>query len=185
MVKSKRAAMELSIGTIVIVVLAMAMLILGLILVKNIFTGVSYNVDEVNNKVKDQIGKMFTEDTKVVAYLPSNGIAKITQGKDFGLAFAIKNNIETQEFRWEVLLDDVDVTQKCGVTAAQAQSWVITGRTGSLPIVSGQFEAGLARFLIPEGQVKDISRCIVRFKLVVKKQDGSSYGISLFDINAQ
>ena len=183
--KNKRAAMELSIGTIVIVVLAMSMLILGLILIKNIFSGVSYNVDEVNNKVKDQIGKMFTDETKVVTYLQSDGIAKVTQGDDYGLAFGVRNNIQTQDFKWEVKLDDADVTQHCGVTAAQAQAWVITGRTGTLPISSGQFEAGLARFLIPEGQVKDISTCIVRFRLDVKKQDGTNYGISLFDVKAK
>lgn len=185
MVKNKKAAMELSIGTIVVVVLAMSMLILGLILIKNIFTGVSYNVDEVNNKVKDQIGKMFTEDTKVVAYLPSNGIAEIGQGDNFGLAFAVRNNIETQEFKWEVKLDDADVSQKCGITATQAQSWILTGRTGTIPISSGQSEYGLARFLIPEGQVSDVSRCIVRFNLIVKKQDGTAYGVSLFDVKAK
>ena len=43
----KRGAMELSIGTIVIIVLAMSMLILGLVLIRTIFTGAKYNIDTI------------------------------------------------------------------------------------------------------------------------------------------
>src|SRR3990167_4325944 len=52
---NKKAALELSIGTIVILVLAMSMLILGLVLVRTIFTGAKYNVETMNDKVRDQI----------------------------------------------------------------------------------------------------------------------------------
>ncbi|MEK6953289.1 MAG: hypothetical protein AABX29_09845, partial [Nanoarchaeota archaeon] len=48
--KNKKAALELSIGTIVILVLAMSMLILGLILIRTIFTGAKYNVETMNKK---------------------------------------------------------------------------------------------------------------------------------------
>ena len=39
---NKKAAIEMSIGTIVTIVLAMSMLILGMVLVKNIFSGYCY-----------------------------------------------------------------------------------------------------------------------------------------------
>jgi len=44
--KSKKGAIELSIGTIVIIVLSMSMLILGMVLVKNIFNN---DVDEIGS----------------------------------------------------------------------------------------------------------------------------------------
>ena len=47
--KAKKGAMELSIGTIVIIVLAMSMLILGLVLIKTIFVGAKYNVDTIED----------------------------------------------------------------------------------------------------------------------------------------
>ena len=53
MVLNKKAAMELSIGTIVIIVLAMSMLILGLVLIKTIFSGAKYNIDTMNDKVRN------------------------------------------------------------------------------------------------------------------------------------
>ena len=59
MLEGKKGAIELSIGTIVIVVLAMSMLILGLVLVRTIFAGATYNVQQMNDKVKDQINQLF------------------------------------------------------------------------------------------------------------------------------
>ena len=47
----KKGAIELSIGTIVIIVLAMSMLILGIILIKNIFSGSTNAVDDINKGV--------------------------------------------------------------------------------------------------------------------------------------
>jgi hypothetical protein len=55
--RGKRGALELSIGTVVIIVLAMSMLILGLVLVKNIFSGAKYNIDQLNDKVTDEINQ--------------------------------------------------------------------------------------------------------------------------------
>ena len=68
--RGKTGALELSIGTIVIIVLAMSMLILGMVLVRNIFSGSSENILQMNDKVKDQINRLFVEDKKPVIYLP-------------------------------------------------------------------------------------------------------------------
>jgi len=180
-IKEKRAAMELSISTIVVVVLAMSMLILGLVLVKNIFFGVNENVDEITNKVKGEIGKLFTEDRKVVVYL-SNYLLELKQGDTWGVAFGIKNQISEQEFKYEVKLADPDAGQKCGISQSAIQDWVIAGESGTKAIGSGKVEYGLIRFKIPDGQVKDVSKCIVRFDLVVKKADGSAYSTESFDV---
>lgn len=88
---SKRGAIELSMTTVVIIVLAMTMLILGLTLIRTIFTGAKYNVENINEKVKGEINKLFVEEEQRSAvYLPSN-TAKVKQGESFGVAFAIKN----------------------------------------------------------------------------------------------
>jgi len=78
---NKKGAIELSIGTVVIIVLAMTMLILGLVLVRNIFTGATENVDTLNEKVKGEIANLFAAgDSNVVIKLGADKTARIKQG---------------------------------------------------------------------------------------------------------
>ena len=55
----KRGALELSIGTIVIIVLAMTMLILGMVLVRSIMCGAVGLTGEINKNVKGEIDRLF------------------------------------------------------------------------------------------------------------------------------
>ena len=55
----KQAAMEMSVGTIVTIVLLMTVLVLGLVLVRTIFTGAIKNIDNVDKAVENQISKLF------------------------------------------------------------------------------------------------------------------------------
>jgi len=181
-IKSKKAALELSIGTIVILVLAMSMLILGLVLVRTIFTGAKYNVETMNKKVEAEINKLFVEDQRAVIYLP-NRIAEIKQGGEYGLGFGIQNSIATQKFRWNTLVDDVNIRKKCGVNENEAEDWITTGGSGSVDVASGQQYFDIIRFNIPEGEVSDISKCIVRYKIIIKQEDGSPYETIPFDID--
>lgn len=87
----KRGAIEMSMTTVVVIVLAMTMLILGLTLVRTIFSGAQYNVKSINDKVRGEINKLFVdEEQRSAIYLPSN-TATVKQGESFGLAFAIRN----------------------------------------------------------------------------------------------
>ena len=180
--KNKKAALELSIGTIVILVLAMSMLILGLILIRAIFTGAKYNVETMNKKVEAEINKLFVEDQRAVLYLP-NRIAEVKQGDEFGLGFGINNVIATQKFRWQVTVADDNIRRKCGVSEREAEAWITTGGTGSVEVASGQKYTDIVRFNIPEGSVSDISTCIIRYKLEIKKEDGTPFTTEPFDID--
>lgn len=183
MVKNKKAAIELSMSTIVILVLAMTMLILGIVLVNKIFGGATNNVDTMNQKVKDQISKLFAEDTKLVINLP-NGIAKMTPGEDFGISFGVRNKASTQEFKWTVKINDEDIKAKCGISKEDTiMKWITGGRTGKTDIVSGDQYEDIIRFNVPEGAINDISKCVIRFKLVVEQEDGSAYATAPFDVS--
>ena len=143
--RGKKAALEMSVGTIVIIVLAMSMLILGMVLIKNIFSGASNNVLQMNNKVKDQINKLFVENKRTVIYLP-NQIADIKQNKDWGVAFGIKNlakgTAEPGRFHYEVSVSDPDVLKKCGINEQSIESWIKTGREDDMIIAPGQSYVG-------------------------------------------
>lgn len=179
----KRGAIELSIGTIVIIVLAMSMLILGLVLVKNIFSGSSENILQMNDKVKDQINKLFVEDKKVIVSL-TNQKAVIKQNEDWGIPFAIrnikKNTAEASKFSYEVKVSDPDVRQKCGISEKEVESWIQTGRSDTVALAPGETYYGIVRFFIPEGA----PLCIVRFHLEVKA-DGQTYQTESFDVQVE
>lgn len=92
--KNKKGALELSVGTIVIIVLAMTMLIFGFVLVKSIFTGATDSVDTLNEKTRNEISKLFTDESKnVVVFLGSDQKAKIRVGtEDFGIGIGAKTS---------------------------------------------------------------------------------------------
>jgi len=179
---NKKAAIELSMSTIVILVLAMSMLILGLILVKSIFAGAKYNVDTINDKVKGEIGKLFEEDSKSVIYLP-NHEAKISQGTEWGIAFAIRNNVagtsEAGVFSYEV--DVADLSADCrGLTKEKVEKWIKARKTGQDTLSPGETGFFMVRILVPE----DAPLCVVPFDVVIKK-DNQPYIRDFFDVVVQ
>ena len=56
--KNKKAAMEMSVGTIVTIVLLMTVLILGLVMIRTIFKGSIENINSVDQSVKNEINKI-------------------------------------------------------------------------------------------------------------------------------
>ncbi len=176
----KKAAMELSVSTIVIIVLAMTMLILGLVLIQSIFKGAQNNVDSLNDKVKAEIDKLFVEDKNIVMYL-SERTAKVNQGKIFGVAFGIKNTQQGTasqgQFTYEINANDPDLQTQCGISQQDAESWVYPGRTGSFQLAPGETYYGLAKFNIPAGS----TLCTVRYTLSVQL-DNKPYATELFDV---
>ena len=92
---NKRAAVELSVSTIVIIVLAMSMLILGLVLVRSIFSVATESVGEIDGKLKDEIIKLFGEEEKdVIVKLGSDKTARIKQGTN---NFAVAIGAQTKD----------------------------------------------------------------------------------------
>ncbi len=178
--RGKSGAIEMSVGTIVIIVLSMSMLILGMVLVKNIFSGASENVLQMNDKVKGEINKLFVEDKRTVIYLP-NQIAKIKQNEDWGIGFGVKNlqrgTAEAGRFRYEVTVSDPDVRRKCEIGERDIENWIMTGRSDEMTIAPGQSYFGIVRFLVPEGA----PLCTVRLHIDVTK-DNTAYATDFFDI---
>lgn len=81
--KNKKAAIELSIGTIVVVVLAMTMLVLGVVLVRSIFTGSIDLADVTNSQVRQQITELFSsEGSNLIIQLGSGKTAIVREGGD-------------------------------------------------------------------------------------------------------
>jgi len=56
--KNKKGAMEMSVGTIVTIVLLMSVLVLGVFLVQKIFQSSTNVVDQVDQQVQNQINQL-------------------------------------------------------------------------------------------------------------------------------
>ncbi|MBS3078912.1 hypothetical protein J4218_02210 [Candidatus Pacearchaeota archaeon] len=182
-IKNKKGAIELSMSTIVVLVLAMSMLILGLVLVKSIFTGAKYNVDQMNEKVKAEIGKLFAEDQMTVVYLPDH-LAKAKKGEQIGVAFGWSNvekgTTEAPKFKYTVTVDQATLKTACsGLSKTEIEkSWIRLGSSSDpRPLNPGNKDYGLVRFQIPS----DAPLCIIRFNLEVSKGN-AHYASDFFDL---
>ena len=111
-IKSKKAAIELSIGTVVIIVLAMSMLVLGIALVRNIFKGATSSVDILNDRVVGEITSLFADEgSDVIVKLGADQTAKIKQGSGpFRIAIGARKSGESGGT--QVTRDDITYTLK-------------------------------------------------------------------------
>jgi len=175
--KNRKAQMQMSVGTIVTIVLLMTVLILGLVLVRTIFSGAIENVNSIDQSIKTEINKLFAEDDnrKLIVYPPSR-LIKIKKGNEDYLGFALSiRNIETKEgeFAYNVFVNDPNIRNNCNINAEEAESWIKAGKSGSVKIPAGDVmsEPEFVRFLLPN----DAPPCLIRYGIDVKK-DGQQYG---------
>lgn len=165
--KTKKAAMEMSVGTIVTIVLLMSVLVLGIVLVQKIFFGAGDAIDAVNSNVQDQINKLFSEEGTRLSVYPASREIVIKKGDTpKGFAFSVRNkDIESADFDYEILATDVS---QCGSTLneAKADSYLLGG-AGSFSLGPGDYLdlARLVKFSIPE----TAPPCTIIYTLDVEK----------------
>lgn len=171
----------MSIGTIVTIVLLMTVLVLGLTLVRTIFSGAIENVNSIDQNVKSEINKLFAEDDnrRVIVYPPTK-IISIKKGNDdyLGFALSIRNIDNTaREFDYEVVVNDPDIDDKCNIHGPEAESWIAAGKSGKVNILpsSSMEEPEFVRFLIPS----DAPSCLIRYTVLVDNGDYTSISMDL------
>ncbi len=178
MINQKKAAMEMSVGTVVTIVLLMTVLALGIVLVQKIFTGATESVDSINDQIRGEIDNLFnTEDEELVINLGSKHIANVKQGTDdFGFSFGFSPNDPSllSTATYSIIVQDPSGNQYCSgssstYTAPQIRKWFIGG------INNLQFDRttpsavyGLIQVKIPE----DMAVCSQKFKIEI---DGELY----------
>ena len=178
MISSKKAAIEMSVGTIVTIVLLMTTLILGLVMVRTIFSGSIENINSVDQAVKGEINKLFAEDDarKIVVYPPIRLITINKGNQDYmGFAFSIRNlDIEGREFNYEVVSEG---NLDCGVDGEEVLSWIKSPKSGTanVPPSSSMENPEFVRFLIPD----NAPACLIRYTVEVDGGDYVSVSVDL------
>ena len=167
--KNRRAAMEMSVGTIVTIVLLMSVLVLGIFLVQKIFKSSINAIDNVDEAINEEIKILFGNDeTKGLIIYPTSRQVTLDKNDDVpkGFAFSVRNkDVESAEFSYTIVANDIS---NCGTTMTKekANSYLIGG--------SGSFSLGPGNSLDLARLVKiDVDGtappCTIFYVLDVKK----------------
>lgn len=174
----KKAAMEMSVGTIVTIVLLMTVLILGLILVRNIFSGAVENIDGINQAIKSEINKLFAEnnDRKIVVYPPTRKII-IQKGEDnLGFGFSIRN-VQEEADKFSYVVNAVEAS--CSITLNEAEDFISLGKELSnidIPAGSIMNDPIFVRFNIPDAAPP----CQIRYEVLLMHKGNTIYNPSVY-----
>jgi hypothetical protein len=165
--ENKRAAMEMSVGTIVTIVLLMATLVLGLVLIKTIFFSSKNAVTNVNNQIENELAKMFEDEgAKLVIYPSSREVTLKKKQEDTpkGFAFAVRNNgVSTKTFSYTTYAQDVT---NCGGFTKQEANSILLGASGSFSLDSGEdtiASKDMVKFLMNE----EVPLCTIVYRTKV------------------
>lgn len=168
--------MEMSMGTIVTIVLVVVTLVLALVLIRGIFKGGTSAVDQVNNAIQDQINKLFSSEGTDIAVYPSDLNVPITRGDSTprGFAFAVKNpDNNAATFTYTVSANSL---HDCGTafTLDEANSYIVNP-TGTLTASAGAISGTqVVRFLAP----KSAPACTITYSLEVTDKGNSGFAPS-------
>jgi hypothetical protein len=180
--QNRKGAIELSIGTIVVLVLAMSMLILGLVLVKNIFGTANDSIDKVRSATGKELDKLFSDESRKLAInLPNNQI-EIQKNSDAFIGFAIKNTAQGESgasaFSYDVAASSIETG--CQLSLAAATNYIVNGRTksGISLLPGGDPAVQVAQISIPESA----PLCTVFYDITVRKA-GQPYDTQTFIVN--
>lgn len=117
----KKAALEMSIGTIVIIVIAVTMLIMGIVFVRSIMCGALGLTGDLNNRVKGEIENLFGATGAEVQCLGAGGEpVKMLPGKTNNIYCGIKAT-KTAKYSIELISYEGTISTK-----SEIKNWLIT-----------------------------------------------------------
>ncbi len=174
--KKKQGAMEMSMGTMVTIVLLMAVLVLGIFFVQKIFKSGTGAIDAIDAEVQSQIQKLFAEEGREVAIYPTSRRIELGQGDSGGgFAFSIRNIGDQATYEFETRA--IDSGDCSGVSEEDATSWIIGGKGTVEDLASGAIlDTRLVTFNIPE----TAPLCIIEYELVIKRDGATRTAPNLF-----
>ena len=170
--------MEMSVGTMVTIVLLMVVLVLGIFFIQNIFKTGKTALDGIDAKIQTEIDGLFAQEGKKLVVYPKEREIKMEQGRSGGFGFSVENKDPTGGiFSYEVSAGEV--ASNCQLTKEQANSLIILGRADSFTLASGNKleDAIFVKFSLPE----TVPICTIRYNIEVEK-DGQAYATNSMDL---
>jgi hypothetical protein len=171
---NKSGAMELSISTIVVVVLAVMMLIIGSMIINRVGCASIGGVDEMNDKMKQSILDTFRDTNEKITFKEREN--EVAKGVEYGVGFAIKNTEGlSKDFEYNLFVRDVG---SCSFSKEDAENWITLGKSDSFTIGGGNEYISSFMLLIPS----ETENCKFRYTMSVNS-NGKVYQEANVDIS--
>ena len=166
--------MEMSVGTLVTIVLLMIVLGLGVILVQKIFGGATDSVDSINSQVKSQIDNLFNSENKdLVVSLGSQNSGKVKQGtKNFGFVVGFApgdptalQNLNACKYTITAVNSGSYCSRLQGFNTNVVEGWFVTG--AGRGVAFSEIQRGVAYELVIMDIPDTAPTCTQRYNLDV------------------
>jgi hypothetical protein len=146
MKSKKRGAIELSMTTIIVVIIGITLLTLGLRWIYSTFGYISAQQHQMNAAMEEKIREMFGESDKPLNLLTSS--VSIKQGEYFDLGIGIKNtgNNDNQHFSYDVIVDQVP----SNANKNSVLNWFLYGKGKEFLLNSGVLQEDLISVNVPK-----------------------------------
>ncbi len=146
MKSKKRGAIELSMTTIIVVIIGITLLTLGLRWVYNIYGDIERQRGQMSEAMEQQIRDMFGQSDKPLNLLTTS--ISIGQGKSYDLGIAIKNtgNSDNQHFSYDIVVDQVP----SNANKNSVSSWFMYSKGKEFTLNSGQIQSDLISINVPK-----------------------------------
>lgn len=181
-ITNKKAAFELSITTMIVIVLAVVMLIMGLILIRNIFGGATESIDTLSEKTRAEINKIFTdENKKIVVFLGQDKTAKIKAGtENFGIAIGAKSVTGSKvedysDLQYKLMLDDA-TRENCFNTIGQSQTTSLFKQNLDEWLNFDAFQGDSAQAIVQMGIPEGTTLCTQKVNILVRDRSVNTEG---------
>ncbi len=146
MTSKKRGAIELSMTTIIVVIIGITLLTLGLRWVYNIYGDIERQRGQMSEAMEQQIRDMFGESDKPLNLLTTS--ISIEQGKSYDLGMAIRNigSNDNQHFSYDIIIDQIP----SNANVNSVKSWFIYSKAKEFELDSGQVQTDLISINVPK-----------------------------------
>ncbi|MDO8556307.1 MAG: hypothetical protein Q7R96_03990 [Nanoarchaeota archaeon] len=143
--QEKRGALDLSMNTIVVIVIGITLLTLGLKWIYGIFGDIEKSRGQISSAMDEQIRELFGQSNEPINLLTTSKTIK--QGENFDLGVGIKNTLpERHPFVYTITIDQAP----SNVNKNTVKSWFTSGEGTTYDLASGQLQAELISLDIPK-----------------------------------
>ncbi len=141
----KRGALDLSMNTIVVIVIGITILTLGLRWVYGVFGDIEQSRGQISSAMDEQIRELFGESDDPLNLLTASKTIK--QGGSFDLGVGIKNTLpERHSFVYTITIDQ----GPSNVQATAVKGWFTSGEGQAFQLDSGEIHPELISIDVPK-----------------------------------
>ncbi len=176
--RNRKGALEMSVGTMVTIVLLMVFLVLGIFFIQRVARLGLNAVDTIDSQVQSEIQKLFAEEGRKLAVYPTSRDVVVKRGDTpKGFAFSVRNlDVESADFTYLTEASDVS---RCGSTFSEEDANnILLGGSGNFPLGPGDsLDPGrIVKFVVPESAPP----CTIIYNLEISKNSEPYTGADVF-----